>query len=88
VFVKVAIPIFFLLSLFVSRVIFSSFSSFFFFVFLFLFFELLPHIFSRNKTPYTYGWVLDDFLATRADRRLVVRFRRHRSGATGVRATD
>jgi hypothetical protein len=37
VFVKVAIPIFFLLSLFVSRVIFSSFSSFFFFRFCFSF---------------------------------------------------
>jgi len=82
VFVKVAIPIFFFsLFLFHAR-------DFFLFLPFFSFFELAPpsHFFSRNISP--YGWVLDDFLATRADRRLVVRFRRHRSGATGVRATD
>lgn len=81
-FVKVAIPI----SSSLSFYIFSLSSFFFRFLFFVFKLSLRPHIFSRNKTP--YGWVLDDFLATRADRRLVVRFRRHWSGATGVRATD
>ena len=34
------------------------------------------------------GWILDDFLATRTDRGVVVRFGRDWSGVTGVRPTD
>jgi len=83
VFVKVAIPIFFFsLFLFHAR-------DFFLFLPFFCFSNsrsALTLLFAKHLSP--YGWVLDDFLATRADRRLVVRFRRHRSGATGVRATD
>ena len=86
-FVKVANPIFFCsvsLSLFYIPPLVIS----FFFLFFCFSFVLNARASTSFRETSPYGWVLDDFLATRADRRLVVRFRRHRSGATGVRATD